>query len=518
MKPFGANKILGLSVGERGVLCCEVARGAGSPRAERMAEFAFPPGLSADDPAPLGKALGQFLREQKFSARRAVVGVPLRWAVIKPKDVPPVDPAALDDVLRLQAERDFSLESHDLVYEYAGESSTTGSRTVLMMAVQRKRVDGVVALAKAAGLSVEAVTLSSVALAEETSRLTGGEGAVLHVTSGSAELAVQHAGHPRVLRHLRVPAGVPASAGTGTASGGAPGPEGNGPPEHAPLGLELRQVLSLMPQNGTAPELVLWDGVGLGDTPRRWGEALGRTIKEQSLTDLGVTGGVEGGGPSGRYAAAVALALAPLRGEAVRPNLLRSRLAPRKQSRVGRPMAWGIAIGVTVVLLIAAAVYDLKRQQSDAAELRDELRKMQDDVKDAQATIARTSFALAWTDTQPRFLECMYDLTTAFPRDGRVWAVDLKLTADGKGTSTCRAADRTTALGLLDQLRQTGRFTDVTLINLQAVDRSSDWTVSFGFKYAGVAPPGVTSATSAPAGAATRSANSAQPASRPGGR
>jgi len=214
----------------------------------------------------------------------------------------------------------------------------------------------------------------------------------------------------------------------------------------------------------------------------------------------------------------VALALAPLRGEAVRPNLLRSRLAPRKQSRVGRPMAWGIAIGVTVVLLIAAAVYDLKRQQSDAAELRDELRKMQDDVKDAQATIARTSFALAWTDTQPRFLECLYDLTTAFPRDGRVWAVDLKLTADGKGTSTCRAADRTTALGLLDQLRQTGRFTDVTLINLQAVDRSSDWTVSFGFKYAGVAPPGVTSATSAPAGAATRSANSAQPASRPGGR
>jgi hypothetical protein len=516
VKPFGANKILGLSVGERGVLCCELARGAGGPRAERMAEFAFPPGLSVDDPGPLGKALGQFLKEQKFSARRAVVGVPLRWAVIKPKDVPPVDPAALDDVLRLQAERDFSLESHDLVYEYAGESSTAASRTVLMMAVQRKRVDGVVALAKAAGLSVEAVTLSSVALAEETSRLTGGEGAVLHVTSSSAELAVQHAGHPRVLRHLRVPAGVSASAGT--ASGGAPGPEGNGPPEHGPLGLELRQVLSLMPQNGTAPELVLWDGVGLGDTPRRWGEALGRTIKEQSLTDLGVTGGVEGGGPAGRYAAAVALALAPLRGEAVRPNLLRSRLAPRKQRRVGRPMAWGIAIGATVALLIAVAVWDLSDLRSQAADLRQQLRDQQEDVKDAQATIARTAFALAWTDTQPRFLECLYDLTTAFPRDGRVWAVDLKLTADGKGTSTCRAADRTTALGLLDQLRQTGRFTDVTLINLQAVDRSSDWTVSFGFKYAGVAPPAVVPATVAPAGAATRSANPAQPASRPGGR
>src|SRR5437870_6156902 len=201
-------------------------------------------------------------------------------------------------------------------------------------------------MAEAAGLTVEAVTLSAVALAEATARGNNGEGAVLHVGSGAAELTVQHRGHPRVLRHMRAPVG--ASTG-GAATGGAvsttdapaDAPPGTAPPRDpaAALTLELRQVLSLMPQNGTAGsgELVLWDGVGLGDAPRAWADALGVSVREQSLDSLGVTEATNGtsapvGGGGGRFAPAAALGLLALEGGAVVPDLLNSRLVERKPS------------------------------------------------------------------------------------------------------------------------------------------------------------------------------------------
>src|SRR3954447_17244158 len=109
MKAFGGNKVLGLAFGERGVTACELSRAGGGATAAIGAEFVYPAGVSADDPAALGRALRDFLREHHFSSRRAVVGLPLKWAVVKQKEIPPSSPAALADMLRLQAERDFAM-------------------------------------------------------------------------------------------------------------------------------------------------------------------------------------------------------------------------------------------------------------------------------------------------------------------------------------------------------------------------------------------------------------------------
>src|SRR5205085_3950832 len=151
MKAFGGNKLLGLAFGERGVVACELWRAGGAAGASG-AEFVYPAGVPADDPAALGTALRDFLKEHRITARRAVVGLPLRWAVVKTKEVPPASPAALADMLRLQAERDFAMEVQDLVLEYAGEASPSAAGTVLLVAVPRKRLDFVKTMAEAAGL------------------------------------------------------------------------------------------------------------------------------------------------------------------------------------------------------------------------------------------------------------------------------------------------------------------------------------------------------------------------------
>ncbi len=143
MKPSRLNKVLGLALGERSLLAAEVANAAAGPEVRRAAEFVYPDGLSTKDPAALGAALAAFLKDGGFSARAAVVGLPARWLVVKSKDVPPADPATLADLLRLQAEGEFSSELKDLVYDYAADATAGHPTSVLLMAtpaaVRRRR-------------------------------------------------------------------------------------------------------------------------------------------------------------------------------------------------------------------------------------------------------------------------------------------------------------------------------------------------------------------------------------------
>ena len=510
MKALGGNKVLGLAVGERGVLACELSRSGRGARVTRLAEFEFPAGTSPDSPAEPGKALGEFLRANRFSARRAVVGLPLRWAVVKPKEVPPAAPAAVAGLLLLQAEREFALEPQDLVFEYAGESDASAARTVLLLAVQRRRIEAVVAMAEAAGLDVDAVTLSSVALASETGRQLEHGGAVLHVAPGIAELAIQHGGQPRVLRHLRAPAaGAPGAAnppagGVGVATAEmAPGePPRLGEAAAVALTPELRQVLSLVPQNGTtAPtELVVWDGIGLGEAPRRWADALHVTVREQNLESLGVTVAEDArtdgkaqapadAAPAGgaRFAPAVALALEGLRAGAPATDLLHSRLVPKKESRVGRTTVWAAVLGVVLVAGVSFALYDLSAKRSDVDEMKKRLGAMDTQLKEAKASIERTTYAERWTGTDPKALNLLKDVTDAFPEGGRVWATSLALQPDGRVALGGRASDADAPLTLLKRMKDSKKFIDVQFGSTQPAGRgSNEVAFTVNFRYPGI--------------------------------
>ena len=502
MRALGGNKVLGLSVGERGVVACELARSGRGAQVTRLGEFEYPAGVSPDSPADLGRALGEFLRSRRFSARRAVVGLPLRWAVVKPKEVPPADPSAVAGLLLLQAEREFALEPQDLVFEYAGQSDPSAARTVLLLAVQRKRVESVVAMAEAASLTVEAVTLSAVALAAETGRqFVEHAGAVLHVAPGVAELSIHHAGQPRVLRHLR----TPSPAGTGGAAPPLATAVGEPPaevPADAPrlhdagaaLTPELRQVLSLVPQNGTAAptELIVWDGVGLGDATGRWGDTLHVAVREQSIDSLGVTvapdAGADGAGAGagsshgGRFAPAVALALEGLAPSGVSTDLLHSRLVPKKEARVGRWTVWAVVLGVTFAAAIAFAAFDLSSQRRDLNDMKARLKTMKPQIDEARKSIERTTFAQRWTSTDPKVLALMRDVTTAFPEGGRVWAVSLQLLPDGRVNLNGRATSDTEPLALSTRLRDSRKFSDVEFGGTQPAGRNSSeiqFTITF---------------------------------------
>src|ERR1700722_13927137 len=78
LKVLRQNKVIGLAIGERSLLAAELTAGD-KPAARQLAEFVYPDGVSTQNPDALGKALGEFLSANGFTAKTAVVGLPARW-------------------------------------------------------------------------------------------------------------------------------------------------------------------------------------------------------------------------------------------------------------------------------------------------------------------------------------------------------------------------------------------------------------------------------------------------------
>ena len=341
MKPLRLNKAIGLALGERSALVAEVAAGgADRPAVRAVGEFAYPDGVTIQHPAELGAALGAFLRDQKFAARSAVVGLPARWLVVKPKDVPPADPATLADLLRLSAESEFSSELRDLVYDYAADATAGHPSSVLLLATPQKYLTAAAAVCDAAKINAVAVTPSAVALGAATAAPV-----VLSVGGGGAELTAQSGRSPTALRHLRGPG------------------DGDDP---KPFQGELRRAVSTLP-GGANGQMVAWGGPALNGS-------LGLDVTAGDWATLGVTAE----GIDRRFAPAVALALSVVGDGRPAVDFLHPRLAPPKPRRVPRWAVWATVAAVAAVAAGAWAYVDLQRRQAVLTHLQAQLDRNHD--------------------------------------------------------------------------------------------------------------------------------------------
>jgi hypothetical protein len=422
------HKVLGLAIGERSLLVAEIADGK-PPEIQRLAEFVYPADSAPERLGELGPGLAQFLRDHRFTARVAVVGIPAGWLLVKPKEVPPADEAALADLLRLQAEGEFSTELKDLVYDYAGQAGAGGG-TVLLMAAPRRYLDAAAAMCESARLTVAGVTPSAAVLGEVTGRAVAPNAVVLAVGPAGGELTSHSGSTPSAIRRLRAPLPQPLFIS------------------------ELRRAVSMLPSNGSTRQVILWDGAGLDAAAL--GTSLGLAVRRGELPSLGVGTTAVGSSGQQQYAAAVALALSGLSDRELPVDFLHSRLAAVKKSRVPMPVALSV---VAALLLIGASVFAWNKQQNDAKEVADKKRLLdgkQDQLKTARAFVDKVSFAQAWHGGDPRYLACLRDLTTAIPDDGQTYATSLVITdepsASGAGTAAAaaQAAQAGTLSGRLD--------------------------------------------------------------------
>lgn len=480
MKALRHNKAVGLAIGERSLLAVEMTAGE-PPQARHLVEFIYPPEVSLDQPAELGQALGAFLRENHFSTKAAVIGLPARWLVVKTKEVPPADASTLADLLRLQAEGEFSAELKELTYDYVAGPRENGAASVLLIATQRKYVDGVVALCEAAKLEAVAVTSSAVALGTATGRALAKTSLVLTVSPSGAELTAQSGESLSAIRHLR------------------------GPSPDRPFIGELRRALSTAVSNGSPRELVLWDDSDLD--AEALGKDLGFNVRSGDLPALGVgTTAAAKNGDGRKFAAAVALGLAGIGQGRPLVDFLHSRLAPVKRQLIPR---WAWAVAAAVILVIGGAAYAysyLQQQQTSLDAIQKQLADAKSEITTATAFVSKVSFASAWHGGSPRYLACLRDLTTAIPEDGQTYATSVIIRETAKpptGSSTSnsnvapkaneiptlsglmygKTSDQQRVQGIIDRMnRMPAVFKDVKLGGSDA-GRGHEVSFSISFTY-----------------------------------
>jgi hypothetical protein len=455
------KKLIGVAVGEASLLVAEVCSGQ-RPQVRKLAEMDYPAGSSPREPVALGQALGKFLGDQGFTAGAAVVGIPVKWLAAKPKEVPPTDAVTLANMLRLQAESEFSSELKDMVYEYAGGAS--GS--VLLLATPKKHVEWATQMCQAAKLKLASVTPSALALGVGLERAS----LVLTVGASGSELTARSGGASSALRHLR-----------------SPEPRG-------PFVSELRRTVSTLPRATDGRDIILWEGNGLD--AKMLEQELGVAVRRGELGSLGVDTSVAGSNGDGhRFAPAVALAVSALSDDGLEVDFLHSRLAPPRERRVPR---WAIIATLAGIALIGGAIYayfDLQTRQADLDKLQTRLKVIDPEIKTAKAFVSKVSVAQAWHGGEPQYLACLRDLTEAIPEDGQTYATTLTLSElahqssgearkflghmDGKTSDEQRAQ----WLSILDRLKRNPAFTDVTLGSTNNLTREREVSFSITFTY-----------------------------------
>jgi hypothetical protein len=119
-----------------------------------------------------------------------------------------------------------------------------------------------------------------------------------------------------------------------------------------------------------------------------------------------------------------------------------------------------------------------------------QLSELQPRLKDADAVIARVSFAQRWQDQDPKFLACLRHLTDVFPDDAQVWATRVNLKDDGTGSMEFQATSEPVATAALRRIQQSPYFKDVKVVTTGAAGRNSrDQSSTVTFRFTPAAPP-----------------------------
>ena len=470
---LGTRTLLGLAVDEFGMMAAEVAVRTGRPQVRRVGQWAFPEPLGPDSAGQLGQQLKQFLRANHFSSKSAVIGMPTKWIVAKEIVAPPATADALAGVLGIQAERAFSLNASELVFDYCGRPSASESSKIMLFAARRQIVDQIKEMATAAGLQVQAVTLSALAFGQARSQADLGPRYGLYARPQYCEFWSHLAGRPETIKH------VPLTGTNGTAGDRAQS-----------LAATIQRLMLLLPQQSQSPpyHVAVYDA---SSPSERVIDQLNEQLSPQitildgraELTAAGLDA-ADGYDPDQSIAAA-AVAIAGAATARPSVDFLNPRIGRKKVSSRKRLVGWTAFAAAVCILLVGAFIADWYGTRADIATYTQQLETMSDDIEAARSIVDRMAYARSWTSQRPEFLECLKQLTLAFPEAPTVWITSLALTENAEGSLVGRAVDDASVIEVQDSIKQNETFSDVQMIHIRDVGRNStekEFAVKFKFQ------------------------------------
>ena len=469
---LGTQTILGLAIDDSGVVAAEVCIRQGRPEIRRADMMAFDERLNSDNAQDLGHKLRQFLRTNHFSSKRAVVGIPTKWIVTKEIVAPPAQPDALAGMLSIQAERAFSLNASELIFDYCGRTSTSEKSDVLLVAAQRQVINQVKELMDAAGLQVRSITVSALAFGKILSEAGSQQRYGLYTRPTYCEFWSQSNGRLRSVQHVPL-------ANTGAAN------------ERADLLTSTIQrliVLSSEPNQSAPHEITVYDASNISDGVI---DQLNKRLAPQITVSDGNAGllpdrfASPDGADDAQSIAAASLAVTAIGASKPSVDFLNPRIGRKKKSSHRRLTSWAAVAGVLFVVGVGAVIADWQRKSADVATYTQQLELISKDVAAAREMVDRISFAGSWTSRKPQFLECIRQLTLAFPESPSVWATSLAISEQAEGSLVGKAVDDASFSEVLDKMKQNSEFSGVRMMHSRNAGGSSaekEFAVTFKFR------------------------------------
>ncbi len=469
---LGTQTLLGLAIDDSGVVAAEVSVRSGRPEIKRTGRMPFGEKLNSDNAQELGQRLRHFLRENHLSSRRAIVGIPTKWIVTKEIVAPPATPDALAGMLGIQAERAFSLNASELIFDYCGKTSTSQKSEVLLVAAQRQVVSQIKELTDAAGLQVRSITVSTLAFGRHLSQCGPQQQYGLYARPAYCEFWSQSNGRLRSVQH------VPMSVTSGTT-------------ERAELLTSTIQRLVLLSaeQNQSPPhEITVYDASSLpGGAIDQLHEQLAPQITISNgntrllANGLGSADGME----KSQSIAAASLAITTLSAGRLSVDFLNPHIGQKKAAGRGQLTKWVAAAAVLLIVGVGAVIADWHSKNADITAYSEQLDLISEDVAAAREMVDRISYAGSWTSRKPEFLECVRQLTLAFPESPSVWATSLALSEQAEGSLVGKAVDEASFYEVLDKIKQNSAFSGVMVMHVRNAGGSStekEFAVTFRFR------------------------------------
>ena len=133
-------------------------------------------------------------------------------------------------------------------------------------------------------------------------------------------------------------------------------------------------------------------------------------------------------------------------------------------------------------------VLDWREDVLEVASLTGRLNDMANDLAEAKHVIDKVNFARPWYGRRPSYLDCMREVTLAFPQEVLIWTTSVAIQEDMKVVLSGKGVSESVVLDVLDRLKANPKFSDVKPLYLRQAGREEPqvaFAMSFTFSYSG---------------------------------
>jgi hypothetical protein len=389
---MATRNTIAIEVSRRRLGAIHVVASRDSLRVKALVSAEMPADVPHDDADAVGAWLAEQLRAAGIPRGRATFALSRESVAMKRLTFPTDDPCDLPDMVRLSMERELPFDPSDAVIDFMPLTSAGGQTTVLAAAVRGSVVEFTRAMAKAARLGVERVSLRCTGIAALLESITADVDdqrawLAVDVTGSGAELTVVTDGQIRFSRAAEIAAQPGSTEFTDSVI-----------TETKRSWMSYRIVEAAPPVN---------EAFILGD------RELLRAAVDPIAELLGVRASALARHPrvdTGGYDLQSAWALAGLLLEPVLSIETFDFAAPRRAPDVNARKRQLALAGAGAAALAIAATFmfgyrDLRRLQGTADSLAEQVRDQTDDHWRYEREYFRTKHVAAWSQAEANWLE-----------------------------------------------------------------------------------------------------------------